>query len=504
MNRASTLALAALLTACGSAPRAAVAPPPATDPAAAAASDAGASDGTVAIPAQLGSWVDTFVGAFGEHYGEAYAFSGILLVAKDGKPVLARAYGKANRESGAVADADTRFLIGSITKQVTAVAILQLAEKGLVDLSAPLRKYLPDYPATGNRITLHQLLSHTSGVPDMPDAKLQEARDKPHAAKEVVASFADKPLDFEPGTKFAYSNSNYFLLGLVLEKVSGETYGGYIQNHCFSPAKMTSTTLLDAPSVANTAAGYVREGDKLAVAHRIDVSLPFSAGALRSTAMDLVRWDQALTGDLVLSAEWQKKMFTPVKEARKEGYGYGIFLDALGGHALHEHNGGIDGFAADLAGIADLHLTVVGLSNNESFDPDLLVDAVLKMVVTGKQVDPPHERVVASLDAPMIARFTGEYAMDAASRKDAEGKMPPEFLASLEKMSLTAKDGGLVMLIGTQLPATLFLGDDGLLFTKDDGVTLEGEPAKAEAGAVKSVVLRQGPFTLRWKRVKGK
>ena len=506
MSRRASLPFAfLLLTACSAPPRPVVTSPPAPAASAAPRPEAEHPVELEPLPEKLGQWIDSYVAAFGEHYGEAYAFNGFLLVAQDGKPVVAKGYGKADRTTGAVADADTRFAIGSITKELTAVAILQLVEKGSIHLSDPLRKYLPEYPATGDRITIHQLLSHTSGIPNTKDPKIAETRDRPHAPAEIVASFADRPLAFEPGTAFGYSNSNYFLLGLILEKVSGEAYGEYLRKHLLGPAGMTSTDLLGTPGGANAAVGYARIHERLVPAKVVDPSVPFAAGALRSSAADLVRWDRALTGGLVLSAESRRRMFTPVKEAKKEGYGYGIFVESVGGHEVHEHNGAIDGFSADLAGVADLRLTVVGLSNDDGFDPDILVDAALKMAVTGKQVDPPRERVVVPFDTATILRFVGEYTLDPASRKDAEGKLPPAFLDAIEKLSFVGKNGGLALTLGAQPPAQMFLGEDGRLFSKHDGVTIEGEPAEGGKGATKGVILRQGTFTLRWARagVKG-
>lgn len=201
--------------------------------------------------------VDGFVAGFGRRWGEAYAVSGYLTVAREGQVIFARAYGNADREKQLAAGADTRFRIGSLTKQLTATAILQLVERGKLRLDASIRAYLPYYPRAGDGITIHHLLTHTSGIPDYEvDEALNKDRARAHTRAEVFASFQNLPLDFKPGERFSYSSSGYLVLGAIIEKVSGATYEGYLRENVLLPAGMLRTTTVDAP---DSAVGYLAD-----------------------------------------------------------------------------------------------------------------------------------------------------------------------------------------------------------------------------------------------------
>ena len=499
------------LLACGPTP----APPASPSPAPPLAPsvppvDPSASSSSTAAPAaapappwgrddDLAAYLDGFVGAMGKKWGDAYAFSGIVAVAKDGRPILVHAYGKANRDTAAVADAETRFRIGSLTKQFTAVCILQLAEQGKLKVQEPLRTYLTDYPEkTGSKITLHQLLSHTSGIPSYTDdPPLMKARDKDHTPAQVLATFEDKPLHFEPGTRWEYSNSNYFLLGLVVEKVSGQTYEKYLQAHVLGPAGMTRTSTVDAPDAPDTATGYdVDESDDETVkpSKPISMTLPFAAGALRSTVNDLLRWDRALVGTSLLSEASKTQMFTPVMN----GYGYGIAIDAGRGHVVLMHDGGIDGFRSTLVRIPDVGLTIVGLANGPAA-PGAIGQALIPMLLEGKRTPPVEERDVGPTTPELVARAVGDYAMSAASKTDLEGKLPKKLLADIGRMHIKA-DGMRLSFKPTGQPAAgIFSGGGDTLFTKGNGVelTLEGDPK----GPAKAFVLKQGALSARYERV---
>jgi CubicO group peptidase (beta-lactamase class C family) len=405
------------------------------------------------------------------------------MVARDGVPVFGKGYGKANRETGAVAGADTRFRIASVTKQFTAVAILQLAEKGALRLEDPIGKYVPGLTG-GDRITLHQLLSHTSGIFDFTnDEALMKGRDEPRTQTQVVAAFSSRPLLFEPGTKFDYSNSNYFLLGMVIEKVTGHSYAEYMQAHVFGPAGMTRTSAMDTREWPDSAAGYSRRrstGDHLVPATVADLSRPFAAGSIVSTASDLVRWEQALAGDVLMSAESRKRMNTPVKE----GYGYGVVTETFEARELIWHEGGIDGFGAILESVPQEGLVVVVLQNHDARSPDFVADVILKMALTGQKVDPRVEPVAQPMDAATRARFAGEYALDAASERALVAKgATADFIATLKTVAFTVEGERLAYKPSGQDRTELFLAQDGTLFAKAEGfdATFVAQPASGEA-----------------------
>lgn len=230
-----------------------------------------------------------------EAYRRNYDFSGVVLAAKGSRVVFKKSYGYASIEHRIRNKLETKFLIGSITKQFTAFAVLMLYEKGKLKLQDKLNRYVPDFPHA-RKITIHQLLTHTSGVfnsTDLPGYfkfKSQRA-----SAKQVIGKFAAKPLCFKPGTQMSYSNSGYFLLGHIIELVSGDTYESVLKKQIFEPLGMNSTGLYSNTKILeNLATGYeVLNGDSIRAGY-LDSSWPFSAGGLYSTAWDLYAWNKHL------------------------------------------------------------------------------------------------------------------------------------------------------------------------------------------------------------------
>ncbi|MCB0160870.1 MAG: serine hydrolase, partial [Caldilineaceae bacterium] len=225
-------------------------------------------------------------------------FMGTVLVAQNSELVLVGGFGLADVEIPLPASPEQRYRIGSLTKQFTAAAILRLQEQGLVDVSSPLSAYLPDYP-NADRITVHQLLTHTSGIPDYERLPVYMATiDQPVTTRD---RFAELPLQFRPGERFAYSSSNYMVLTRIIEVVSGKSYGDFLHDEFFAPLYMTQTGLdtgdADAPDRAR---GYITAGEQLGPARAIDMSIPSGAGALVSNVYDLYGWMQALQTGVAL------------------------------------------------------------------------------------------------------------------------------------------------------------------------------------------------------------
>ena len=292
----------------------------------------------LSVPAgTLSSWIDAYASGFGKEWGPAFAPTGYLLVAKDGVPIVARAYGTANPKTGAAIGPSTQLQLGSVTKQFTAVAVLQLAEKKRVNLTDSIRAHVADLPHEFDDVTLHHLLTHTSGIANYTaDPELMASTDEHLPRARVVASFAQKPLAFRPGAKFDYSNSNYFLLGLVIEKVSGKTYEEYLQANVLGPANMLrSTTAFDAHTFDAALGTAVDEHEKISVVHVWNTPLPFAAGALRSTAIDMVAWDRALTTGKLLDADSERIRTTP----DKEDYACGVDVAMQSGYRVESHGG---------------------------------------------------------------------------------------------------------------------------------------------------------------------
>ncbi|WP_138990529.1 serine hydrolase [Larkinella sp. C7] len=302
-------------------------------------------------------------------YAENRQFNGTVLVAENGKVIVKKGYGMANMEWNIPNTPDTKFRLGSVTKQFTAFLIMQLVDQGKLKVSEKITTYLPDYPkATGDKITVHHLLTHTSGIPNytnFPRFFETMSRD-PYAPEAFVKKFSDLPLDFEPGSKFSYSNSGYFLLGVLIEKVTGKPYATVLQEGILNPAKLKDTGYdLPGPILPKRAAAYEKRGGGYVNAPYLDMTIPYAAGSLYSTVEDLYRWDQLLYTDQLLSAASKKALFTPA--LAHYAYGWGVGNAKIGQRKdsvlIVSHGGGINGFNTQFTRIPNDKHTVILLNN---------------------------------------------------------------------------------------------------------------------------------------------
>ncbi len=323
-------------------------------------------------------------GLFLDSISKTQSFSGAILVAHRGQVLIKRGYGFANAEWSVPNTPQTKFEIGSLTKQFTATAILQLVEAGKLRLDSPVAAYIPDLPQTWSRITIHQLLTHTSGIPNT--AKLSDYTQGLHhhyTPQELIGLVRDRPLDYEPGAKWKYSNTDYYLLGYLIERVSAEPYATYLQHRLFGSLAMMDTGYNSYTAILpRRATGYADENGQRQNAERPDSSIPFSAGAVYSTVEDLLIWDEALYNEKITKRSTQEKMFTSYKEGG-EGYGYGWFLTAKEGRKKQYHEGSTFGFASFLARYPDDHLLVVVLSNQEGTDVKTVADTLAQLAFEG-------------------------------------------------------------------------------------------------------------------------
>ncbi len=339
---------------------------------------------------------------------EVLKFQGAVLVARDGQPILEKGYGMADVELGVPNQPDNKFLIGSITKQFTATAIMQLQEQGKLDVNNPISAYLPDYPKPmADQVTLKHLLTHTSGIPSYTDnGTVMASRTVDMSLDSLMATFDSLPLDFEPGSKYYYSNSGYVVLGAIVEKVSGKSYEDYLQEHIFKPLEMQNTGYAHNDRIiTGRAQGYTIDNDGHVInAKRIAMSIPFSAGALYSTVGDLLKWDQALYTEKVLSSKSLKAMWTPMLN----GYGYGWHIGEKFGHRVIGHSGGIDGFSSDFARFVDDRVTVVVFSNNEAASASQ-IGAQLAAIVFDQPYDIPVIKEPIAIDTALLSEYAGVY-----------------------------------------------------------------------------------------------
>src|SRR5437868_15281443 len=324
-----------------------------------------------------------------QSFVSAKQFMGSVLVARDGKVLLSHGYGYANFEWAIPNSPTTKFRLGSITKQFTAACILLLEQRGKLKIDDPVKKYMADAPAAWDKITIYHLLTHTSGIPSFtgfPDYRSTEAVST--TPEQLIARFRDKPLEFEPGTRWNYSNSGYVLLGYLIEKISGQSYGDSVQQNIFTPLGMKDSGYdSNAAIIAHRAAGYTPGKGGPENAGFVHMSIPFSAGALYSTTEDLLRWEQGLFGGKVLKAESLTKMTTPFKQ----DYAFGLAVSTNNGHKVIEHGGGIEGFNTQLSYYPDDKLVVAVLANlNGPFAGQIA--GKLAQVAHGEKAVLPTER----------------------------------------------------------------------------------------------------------------
>jgi D-alanyl-D-alanine carboxypeptidase len=281
--------------------------------------------------------------------------------------LMVRGYGSADIENGVPVTAETVFRIGSVTKQFTASAVMQLVEEGKIGLDDPVTEYLPDYPTQGHEVTVRHLLTHTSGIKSYTG--LESWRPKMTldlTDEELVALFKDEPFDFAPGERYQYNNSGFYLLGLVIEKASGETYREYLNGHLFGPLDLSGSSYCDErPIIPGRAEGYERVDGELVNDAYLSMNQPGAAGALCSTVPDLLSWTAALRAGQVVSGESYEKMTTAftLTEGSTTGYGFGLGVGEFHGHPIVSHGGGINGFASMMSHYSDMDLDVVVLSN---------------------------------------------------------------------------------------------------------------------------------------------
>jgi CubicO group peptidase (beta-lactamase class C family) len=406
-------------------------------------------------------------------------FMGSVLVARGSEIVLDKGYGFANLEWETPNSPSTKFRLGSITKQFTAASILLLEERGKLSVNDPVKKYMPDAPAAWDKITIFNLLTHTSGIPSFtsfPDYASLEPF--PATAEQLVKRFRDKPLDFQPGEKWDYSNSGYVLLGYLIEKISGGSYERFVRDNIFKPLGMKDSGYdSNSAIIPRRAAGYSPGPNGPENAGYINMTVPLSAGGLYSTTDDLLGWEQGLFGGKLLSPASLQKMTTPFKN----DYGCGLMVHTVNGHRVIEHGGGIEGFNTMLAYYPEDKLTVVVLSNiNGPNTPDIA--SKLAAVVHGEKVVLLSERKEVTLDPKVFEGYVGNY------------ELGPKFI-----LTVTREGDKLITQATGQPKVPIFAASEREFFAKvvDAQVTFETD----SSGRAISLTLHQNGMDQRAKRI---
>jgi CubicO group peptidase (beta-lactamase class C family) len=343
-------------------------------------------------------------------------FSGSVLVARSGQPIISKGYGMANHELDVPNTPQTVFQLASITKPFTAMAILMLEERGSLSVNDPICKHLADCPAAWQPITIRHLLTHTSGIPDIwniPSEEYTPLRTQRLTRARIIELFRDKPLDFAPGEKGAYSGPGYFLLGIIIERASGRSYEEFLRENIFDPVGMTRTGYDHVDRlVKNRASGYVMRNDSLLNTQDVGRWNSFGSSGLYSTVEDLLRWEQALYTEKLLSRRTVDEMFTPAGGEVFPGirFGYGWGTTTQHGRAAQLHSGtsppgGVSNMIVRFPGDS---ITIVVLGNNFAA-PAAPIANDLAAMVFGMPYELPREPI--KLAAPILARYVGRYQL---------------------------------------------------------------------------------------------
>ncbi len=333
-------------------------------------------------------------------YTEYGQFNGSVLVADHGKVIYKKGFGLANREWDIPNAPDTKHRLGSITKQFTAMLIMQLVAEGKLDLQATISKYLPDYSkVNGDKITIHQLLNHTSGTPNYTSFPnfFKELSRNPYTPTEMVRMYADSILDFTPGEQFSYSNSGYITLGAIIEMVTGKSYEEVLQEKIFTPLKMNNSGYDHHNTILKKrAAGYEMKGSKPENAPYIDMSTPYAAGSMYSTVEDLFIWDQALYTEKLLPKKYRDMMYEKYVPAFGQYYGYGWSVgyfpvgNTKDSTEIIGHGGGINGFNTLITRMPKEKSTII-LLNNTGRAPLEDITIAINGILHGATYDLPKQ-----------------------------------------------------------------------------------------------------------------
>ncbi len=335
-----------------------------------------------------------------------------ILVAKNGKVIYEKAFGMANLELSVPLKTNHVFEIGSVSKQFTAVAILMLQERGKLNVNDPITKYLPHYPTHGHTITIHHLLTHTSGIVNYTNLdEWTKIWRQDLTVKEVIDIFKNEPMDFAPGEKFSYSNSGYILLGAIIENASGSSYQEFIENQIFEPVGMKQSYYGSHKTIIpERASGYQKNNEEITNAEFLSMTQPYAAGSLMSTVGDLNLWNEALKSNKLISEESKNlaQKDYDLNNGESTNYGYGWMPNEVQGSKCVEHGGGIFGFFSFVVYLPTEDIFVAILSNT---DYNNVSDIAIKVaaIAMGK---PYGDEKEISLSAKELQRWAGNYEFE--------------------------------------------------------------------------------------------
>jgi CubicO group peptidase (beta-lactamase class C family) len=342
-------------------------------------------------------------------YASQNKLNGAVLVVQKGKIIYEKGFGYRNAETKVPNDVNSIFQIGSITKQITAAVIMQLQQEGKLSVQDKLSKYFSGF-ANGDKITIENLLTHTSGIHNYTDDTVLVGNSnvtKHYGQEEMIKIFQSYPSDFEPGTKWNYSNSGYSLLGYIIEKIEKKPYEKVVRERIFQPLGMKNSGFdFTNLSSVNKAKGYFSLAEKPLPAPIVDSTISFAAGAIYATVEDLYKWENAISSNKLLKPESWKAVFTPYKN--KYGYGWGI--DSLYGRLTTSHSGGIHGFSSYILRFPQDEVAVIVFDNSGSNAVGRISMAIAAILFNEKYEIPAAKKEI-NVDASALKQYVGEYQL---------------------------------------------------------------------------------------------
>lgn len=411
---------------------------------------------------------------------EVERFSGSILVARDRRVIVSKGYGMANVEYDAPNTPNTVFRLASLTKQFTATAIMMLQERGKLNVSEPICKYLTDCPPAWQPVTIRHLLTMTHGIPGVTAAELGALRGLPVPWDQWLEATAKKPLEFAPGEKFKYLSAGYTLLGMIIERVSGKSYGDFLQENIFAPLEMNQSGYENPfRIIKNRATGYKQlPGEPLMNLPYKEIVGMYASGGVYSTTEDLFKWDNALYTEKLLSRKSIEEMFTPFKEMYPgKSYAYGWWTSEKFGRREIAHGGNATGFITYLARYPSDRVTIIVLSNNER-GSSAKISNVLAAIVFGAPYEIPKERRAVRVASAALDRYAGEYRFEYP---------PTNFVIANENGKLTAQRNA-------EAKTEMFAESEDKFFLKTEDIQFTF--VKDANGVVKGLIVHQGDGTL--------
>jgi CubicO group peptidase (beta-lactamase class C family) len=403
-------------------------------------------------------------------YAKNESFNGTVLVAQNGKILLQKGYGYKNADKKEMNDGNTIFQIGSITKQFTSALILHLQEQKKLSIHDKVSKYFPALPFADS-VTIENLLTHTSGIYNYTNNEnfMKNEAVKPTSQEKIFALFKDKPLEFQPGSKFNYSNSGYMLLGYIVEKVTGKPYEKAMHETIFTPLHMDHSGFdFVALSSPDKATGYFALTNATNTpATVVDSSVSFAAGAIYTTVGDLYKWDRSLYTEKIISKASLKDAYTP----RKSKYGFGWFIDSVYGKPIYKHGGGIFGFTTNILRDPGDDICIILLDNKGDGGLEKITGA-LNAILHNTPYELPKEKKEITVDSLILKQYVGDY------------QLAPNFI-----LSITFENARLMVTATGQGKTALYAEKNDFFFSKV--VDAQIEFTKDADGKADKLILHQ-------------